>query len=272
MVKCNRCGVEVTDSLDVCPNCGNSLNEPKQETSFKSNDEIICQDCGAKLDGDVTFCSSCGSKIEDINENKCGECGSELPENVLFCPTCGTKVKQKQKSQISKTCLNCGFNLDEGIIFCPECGTNRVTGVKSKTQNKNSDLRFVDKIDLNSIIKPTLISIIVAILLSSIGLVIGFSWVSFIIAVVISVGFFAGLIDNEANAIVFGLFVGLILGLLENPLVEFWYGSFLAGVYEGVFGGQIILLIILGMICAYVSNIYLKDHIQDLACNFASWL
>ena len=96
------------------------------------------------------------------------------------------------------------------------------------------------------------------------------SWISFILAVIIAVGFFAGLVDNEANATLMGLFVGLILGLLENPLVEFWYGWFAAGVYDWLFGGQIVVLVILGIVCAYISNMYLKENIRKIAGNFAS--
>lgn len=269
MVKCSRCGVNVDDSFEICPNCGNSLVKSQQETPAESDKEVICSNCGATLKGDTAFCSSCGSKVEVAEDNKCRECGSEVPENVLFCPTCGAKVEQKQiPPKITKTCPNCGFNVDDETTFCPECGTNVETGVKPTIQNKS----FADKINLNSIIKPGIISVIVAIVLSSIGLLIGLSWLSFIIAVILSVGFFAGLVDNEANAIVLGLVVGLILGLLENPLVQFWYGRFVAGVYDWLFGGQILVLIILAVICAYVSNMYLKENIQDIAGKFASWL
>ncbi|WP_298501131.1 zinc ribbon domain-containing protein [uncultured Methanobrevibacter sp.] len=267
MVKCSRCGVTVDDSFNTCPNCGNSFEE-SQEAPVESKDEKVCGNCGAALKDDVTFCSSCGSKVETDNGNRCKGCGSEVPENVLFCPTCGAKVEQKQPPKVVKTCPNCGFPIDDENPFCQECGTNLETGSKPIIENKG----FVDKIDLNSIIKPTIISLVVALVLSSIGLLIGFSWLSFIFAIILSAGFFAGLVDNEANATIMGLIVGLLLGLLENPLVEFWYGGFVAGVYDWIFGGQIILLIILGIVCAYISNIYLKDNIQNIAGKYLTWI
>ena len=268
MVKCNRCGVEIDDSFDICPNCGNSLVESEQKVSVESNDEIVCSNCGATLKNGAAFCSECGAEVDGANDNKCEECGSELPNNLLFCPTCGAKVKQKQPPKKPVTCPNCGFRLDDETTFCPECGTNVETGAKNVIKNQS----FTDKINLHSIVKPTIISLIVALVLSSIGLLIGLSWISFIIAVILSVGFFAGIVDNEANATVMGLFVGLILGLLETPLVQFWYGRLVAGFYEWIFGGQILVLIILGIICAYVSNMYLKENIRGIAGSFASWL
>ena len=271
MVKCNRCGIEIKDNWKICPNCGNDLNSVEESIDLEFAKNGTCDNCGAPLKEDDVFCNKCGNKITEVNDIlKCESCGSEIPENVLFCPTCGAKAVQKQPT-ISKTCPNCGFILDSGTVFCPECGTNVETGEKTEIQSPNPQ-RFVDKINLNSILKPAIITLIVAIVLSSIGLLAGFSWVSFFIAIILSVGFFAGLVDNEANAIVLGLFVGLILGILENPLVELWFGSFAAGLYEWFFGGQILLLIILGIVCAYISNVYLKKNIEKIAGNFASWL
>ncbi|WP_405304594.1 zinc-ribbon domain-containing protein [Methanobrevibacter sp.] len=274
MAKCNRCGIDITGDWNICPNCGNDLTGAAESPEPQSGDNITCSNCGATLKEDAAFCDKCGNKVDEANEvPKCEGCGSEIPENVLFCPTCGAKIEQKQP-EINKECPNCGFIVNQGTTFCPECGSNIFTGEKTKEmiQSSDSDKGFVDKINLNTILKPTVITLIVSIILSSLGLLIGFSWVSFIIAIIISVGFFAGLVDNEANAIVMGAIVGLILGILENPLVEFWYGSFVAGLYEWFFGGQILLLIILGIICAYVSNVYLKKNIREIAGNFASWL
>ena len=273
MVKCSRCGVDVADSFTICPNCGNSLEQKEAETPAQPNGEAKGSNCGAPVNADAEFCSSCGSRVESsADENRCQSCGSEIPENVLFCPTCGTKVEQKRPPKINRNCPNCGADLDDGTVFCPECGTSVKTGDTKKVVPTNPNQSFADKINLNSIIKPTIVTLIVSIVLSSIGLLIGFSWVSFIIAIILSVGFFAGLVDNEANAIVMGLFVGLILGLLENPLVEFWYGRLAAGLYEWFFGGQILLLMILAIIFAYISNVYLKGHIRSIAGNLASKL
>lgn len=272
MVKCTKCGVEVSDSFDMCPNCGNSLLESQNDSTDETND-LKCGNCGKPLKSDADFCSECGTKVKQNDSNRCKSCGSEIPDGVLFCPTCGTKVEQAKPADDSKhvhVCRNCGFQIEEDVIFCPECGINIITGEKVEIQSKNQS--FKDKVDLNRVIKPTIVALIVAVVLSIIGVLIGLSWISFIIAILISVGFFAGLVNNEANAVIFGFCVGFILGILENPIIEFVWGSFVAGVYEWFYGGQILLLILLGMVIAYVSNIYLKKNIQEIAGNFASWI
>ena len=263
MVKCSRCGVDVPDSFEMCPNCGNSLDE--------SANNLTCSNCGAPIGENVEFCSECGTKVKQENNSlKCEICGSEVPGGVIFCPTCGNKVKQPEIQKQVTVCRNCGFMIEEDVTFCPECGANIMTGEKPEIQSANQS--FADKINLNKIIKPTVISLVAAVALAVVCVLIGLSWISFIIAVILSVGFFAGLIDNEANAVVSGFFVGLILGILENPIVELCWGSLAAGVYEWLYGGQILLLIILGIITAYISNIYLKKNIREIAGSLASRL
>ena len=269
MVKCSRCGVNVDDSFEICPNCGNNLSE--SQSISESNEETICSNCGEILKPNSEFCSKCGTKVGTEDSNRCETCGSEVPEGVLFCPTCGTKVKQKQTSHV-KRCSNCGSVLQDDEDFCPECGTNVKTGEMANIPARGSNQGFIDKININSIIKPTIAALVSAIILSIIGVLIGFSWISFIIAIILSVGFFGGLIDNEANAIVSGLLVGVILGLLENPIVQFCWGVFAAKFYEWFFGGQIVVLIILGIVMAYISNVYLKSKIQGIVGDRLSWL
>lgn len=271
MVKCSSCGLDVPDELENCPNCGNNLVK-SEVVSDKGHDDLKCSNCGADLNEGNTFCPSCGKPVEIQEDNtlKCEKCGSELPENTLFCSVCGNKVKQVKKVN-KKICPNCGTELDETATFCDECGTNVITGVKQK-QELISQKSFAEKINLNVLIKPSIIALVVALILSFIGLLIGFSWLSFIIAIILSVGFFGAAIDNEANAIIFGLIVGLILGILENPLVEFTYGALIAGLYDGFLGGHLILIVILGVVMAYVSNIYLKETILSLTDNFKGML
>jgi len=272
MVKCSRCGVEIDDSFEICPNCGNNLAVSNEKTSNESN-EMTCDNCGASLKDNADFCSECGTKVGSTDSNRCSGCGSEIPDGVLFCPTCGTKVEQKPELN---RCSNCGFELEDDATFCPECGINVQTGTKpenvpSSAADASKNMSFVDKINFNKIIKPTIVSLIAAVILSVIGVLIGFSWLSFLIAILLSVGFFAGFIDNEANAVISGFFTGLILGVLENPIVAFCWGVFAAKFYEWFFGGQILLLIIFGVIIAYVSNMYLKSKIQNVAGNLSSW-
>lgn len=270
MVKCNSCGLDVDDNFENCPNCGSSLKSVNQDISDEKNDIFKCSSCGNEISPSDDFCTHCGNKIGNEDESlKCGSCGAQLPQNTLFCPSCGSKVDRPKKIIQIRSCPNCGVKIeDDDMLFCQECGTNINTGEIPK-QEVVSQRSFIDKIDLAKLIKPVVFATISLIILSLIvGLLIGFSWLSFVIAIILSVGFFAGTIDNEANAIIFGLIIGIILGLLETPLVDFMYGAFVAGFYKGFFGSNIILFIIVGIITAYISNVYFKDNIQNIINNF----
>lgn len=271
MVKCTNCGVEVDDDIKFCPNCGNYI--VKNDITDECEDNLsTCTKCGAELKEDNSFCPVCGNKVESNEHNhlKCENCGSTLSENTLFCTTCGAKVKTPAK-QTKKHCPECGSEVDTDTAFCQECGANIFMGKKIKKQAVSSS-SFIDKINFNIIIKPAILSLVLSLIISFIGLLIGFSWFSFVIAIILSVGFFAAAIDNDANSIVFGLIVGLVLGILETPLVEFTYGAFVAGFYEGFFGGHLVLLMILGAITAFISNLYFKNSILSITDNFKGLL
>ena len=208
------------------------------------------------------------SSSKQDESGRCEKCGSQLAEGVVFCPSCGSKVTRPPKPEETsqRFCSKCGQAIEEDATFCPECGANVFTGADSEYNQINEDNRsFIEKINYNVIVLPTIVSLVVAIILSLIGLFVGFSWFSFILAVILSVGFFAGTIDNEANATISGLIVGIILGIIENPLVEFMFGAFAAGFYEGFFGGHLLVLTVISVIVGYVSNRYLKEYIINIA-------
>ena len=242
MVKCSNCGLEISGDLKYCPNCGSSSINSVEDDSEDADVVITCENCGSQLSETAVFCSVCGSEVNHVKKE----------DNVKICPNCGNKV-------------------DENSTFCDECGSNVFTGDKNKNE-VTSNNSFLDRINLNLIIRPTIFALVISVILSVIGLLIGFTWFSFVIAIILSAGFFSGLIDDEANVAVFGFLTGLILGVLENPLVEFVYGAFAAGFYDGLYGGHLLLLIILGVVCAYVSNIYFKDSIRNFVGNFRGML
>ena len=71
MVKCNRCGVEIADSFELCPNCGNDLTKDKVTKNADSDVKIdenvnagkTCPHCGTTLESDAEFCSQCGQSL-----------------------------------------------------------------------------------------------------------------------------------------------------------------------------------------------------------------
>lgn len=265
MVKCSNCGLDIDDNFENCPNCGNDLS--KSDVEVKNEEISTCSNCGAELKDSDSFCASCGSKVEIESQSLvCKNCGSELPQNALFCQVCGAKVENIEKTS-KRTCPNCGSKVEGGTTFCQECGVNVFTGEKSKRATPASNSP-AGKIDFNVLVKPSIISLIVAIILSIIGVGIGFSWFSFVIAVILSAGFFAAAVGNQINAIVFGFIVGLLLGLLETPVIEFLFGSIVAGFYQGFFGGHLLVITVLGVVSAYISNAFFKESILNMTDNF----
>ena len=71
-------------------------------------------------------------------------------------------------------------------------------------------------------------------------------------------------IDNEINATISGFIVGLFLGILESPLFGVVYGSFAVELYEYYVGTHLITLIILGVVVAFLSNMFLKKPVTNI--------
>lgn len=108
------------------------------------------------------------------------------------------------------------------------------------------------------------IALIMSIVLSIIGVWLELSWYAYIIAIILSVGFCAAPIDNEINATISGFIVGLFLGILESPLFGVVYGSFAVELYEYYVGTHLITLIILGVVVAFLSNMFLKKPVTNI--------
>jgi len=58
MVKCANCGIEVDESTELCPNCGNNL-----KSDNASSKGVKCPNCGHKMDEGAVFCNECGYQL-----------------------------------------------------------------------------------------------------------------------------------------------------------------------------------------------------------------
>lgn len=74
------------------------------------NGVVRCEKCGAEVSKEAAFCPACGMKMpeivqaealqeepaaqeaEPVVEKKCTNCGTVLGHDALFCSECGTKV------------------------------------------------------------------------------------------------------------------------------------------------------------------------------------
>lgn len=177
-VFCSKCGTKVREEEQktkkiTCANCGNKLEEgalfcdscgtktdskiPLSETSenpaepepteqeVPQPEEIICANCGNKLDEGALFCDNCGAKanseiqLPDIPEKSAEpeSTENEIPqpeEKPLETQTEYTIVLEKKNDEETsdenkqtdsvKKCPSCGKELnDEQAVFCNSCGT-----------------------------------------------------------------------------------------------------------------------------------------------------
>lgn len=96
MKKCNNCGKEYDDSVDVCSECKAELLEIVEEkTDDVTNQDAtsgFCVFCGGKIVADKGYCSKCGKSAIEEGKKHCIECGEPLTKGQKFCSKCGHKI------------------------------------------------------------------------------------------------------------------------------------------------------------------------------------
>lgn len=106
VVRCEKCGAEVSTNFDFCSSCGAPM--PKRADAADAN-MVKCSGCGQMVPKNMRFCISCGKRMGDIAQaqpaaaevqppvvqmsNKCPNCGTEMSADSVFCTCCGTKLK-----------------------------------------------------------------------------------------------------------------------------------------------------------------------------------
>ena len=56
---CTKCGKEIPDDINICPECGTVLKETK-----------FCHHCGAEIDKDCIICPKCGKQVEQVKHEQ----------------------------------------------------------------------------------------------------------------------------------------------------------------------------------------------------------
>ena len=90
----------------------------------------------------------------------------------------------------------------------------------------------------------------------------GLTVVAFPAAVIISVIILSAYMKTRNDAMVMGLLVGVLTGLLQSEVITLFMGKMKGAWFNDYIGSQVFLLIILGIIAAYLGYSYLKQRIQ----------
>lgn len=94
-IECRACGEEVSVNADVCPHCGENLEEFKLYVFTKE-----CRACGGTLSNDADVCPHCGEDQEGIeffsSTKECRACGREISTDATECPFCGEDLEEPE--------------------------------------------------------------------------------------------------------------------------------------------------------------------------------
>ena len=90
----------------------------------------------------------------------------------------------------------------------------------------------------------------------------GLTVVAFPAAVIISVFILSAYMKTRNDAMVMGLLVGVLTGLLQSWVITLFMGKMKGAWFNDYIGSQVFLLVILGIIAAYLGYSYLKQRIH----------
>jgi uncharacterized membrane protein YvbJ len=71
LIKCPKCGEEISDRGIICPHCHTMLNNTNTvvQSPFKNN-MMKCPDCGKEISETADFCPNCGCTGKKLKEQK----------------------------------------------------------------------------------------------------------------------------------------------------------------------------------------------------------
>ena len=138
-------------------------------------------------------------------------------------------------------------------------------------ENKNFDLKVILKYSIVGIVLSLLLGTIFYYLFSftiykqveyAYNMFLGIFPFSFCIGLIITLLILTPHIKNMYESIIVGFIIGLFTGLLQNTVIVSVYGGQQLMYFLEFVGNQTILLILLGVIFAYIGNAYLKGKIN----------
>lgn len=184
----------------------------------------------------------------------CDQCGSKLKPHASYCPFCGAKSDLPPETNIKMKSID--------------------KANKNMLGSKNTDGFNFNNMNLGVVLKYSIVGVAISLVLGIIlfGLSLntvnvptnelGFMPYAFILALIFSVALIAPQIKDKITAIISGLIIGLLTGVLQTNVIGVCYGTRIQWFFSMYVSDQTFYFIILGIITAYLSNVFLKDKIN----------
>lgn len=132
IIKCPKCGKNISDLAEKCIHCGYDFKNFEKEKNYiedvetnifteRKLDKIIEKESILDTARNIGFDSSSNNIIEEKKETDsrvCSNCNKKLSDGELFCTNCGKKYNEDGKV----FCTNCGSKISEMAEICPNCG------------------------------------------------------------------------------------------------------------------------------------------------------
>ena len=108
MIKCEKCGKEISDKSVKCVYCGNKINE-----------KIKCTECGKSIDKETEVCPNCGCPIKKKSKKIYIIIISIILIIGLFI---GINYVNKEKKVFDNNLKEIVNKINEGVRLSNECG------------------------------------------------------------------------------------------------------------------------------------------------------
>jgi len=131
MAFCVKCGTQIGEGANFCPNCGTPIATVGVEINQDKAVNIIqTQSAGTPFNQNTPMANTPIA----ADEKYCFSCGSVIKKAAEVCPRCG--VHQSNRSgiiAIDVHCISCGKMIRKEAAICPYCGVPQAsTGSKQK--------------------------------------------------------------------------------------------------------------------------------------------
>lgn len=150
-MRCNNCGWENPDGVQVCVKCGspllgaaevnsrnvsNSASETEVSNLHSTVREGVALGYEQPIDDRPAKPKQPKSMTDaEMGSQTCSQCGYPLGTGMTTCPQCGTPILGHKRVAGEHLCASCGQEIPAGAAYCPYCGTPAIKTTVTGTIN-----------------------------------------------------------------------------------------------------------------------------------------